>query len=147
MVSAPLPDPAPSDPDRHELRRSGEGVALDELGRIRSVVFLRWTEEVARAHAEAVGVGAARMLAEKAIVVVRRHDLQLLRPAYRDDQLSVTTRVVSAQGLRAVRANRVVRVQTGELIATCLTVWVWINPETGRPQRPPREFMASYGFG
>ena len=147
MAPTSVPEPFVSGPDRHELRRSGEGAALDELGRIRSAVFLRWTEEVARAHAEAVGVGAARMLAEKAIVVVRQHELQLHRPAYPGDLLSVTTRVISARGLRAVRDNRVVRVQTGELIASCRTVWVWINPETGRPQRPPAEFMARYGFG
>ena len=142
-----MPTQIDMNPDRHELQRSGEGALLNELGQIHDVVFLRWTEEVARAHAEAVGVGAARMLAEKAIVVVRQHELQLLRPAYTHDLLSVTTRVVQAQGLRAVRDNRIVRIQTGEVIATCRTVWVWINPQTGRPQRPPAEFMTRYGLG
>jgi acyl-CoA thioesterase FadM len=26
------------------------------------------------------------------------------------------------------------------------TEWVWINPETGRPKRPPEELLAKFGY-
>lgn len=145
---SPPPDPVGHGPrlDRYEIVRTAEEAPLNELGQVHTPMYLRWAEEVARAHADSVGVGAARMLAAGSIVVVRQHDLHVLRPAFPGDRLRVSTHVIEARGVRAVRDNRIVRAGTGELLVTCLTLWVWINPATGRPQRPPPEFMESYGF-
>jgi len=132
--------------DRHVIRRTVGYADLNELGGLSTPVALRWIEEAARAHAEAVGVGAPRMMEERTMVVVRQHALHLHHPARTGDVLEIETRVMEAGGPRAVRQNEVRRALDGRVLLTCRTEWVWIDPQTGRPRRPGRPFVEAYGF-
>ena len=45
------------------LQLTVQSAELDELGHVNNVVYLGWIEQVARAHADAVGAGFAAMAA------------------------------------------------------------------------------------
>ncbi|WP_425147997.1 acyl-CoA thioesterase [Deinococcus sp.] len=135
-----------SDLREYTLRLTVQSAELDELGHVNNVVYLTWIEQVARAHAEAVGAGFNQMVQMGVVAVVRKHSVHYHRPALLGDEVDLHTRVAEGLGLRAVRANRITHAQSGELLADGSTEWVWVNPATGRPKRPPEELLHRFGF-
>ena len=135
-----------SDLREYTLRLTVQSAELDELGHVNNVVYLTWIEQVARAHAEAVGAGFAEMSRVGVVAVVRKHSVHYHRPALLGDSVELHTRIVEGMGLRAVRANRITHAASGELLADGNTEWVWVNPVTGRPKRPPEELLHRFGF-
>ncbi|GGJ61375.1 acyl-CoA thioesterase [Deinococcus aquiradiocola] len=131
---------------RFSLRLTVQSAELDELGHVNNVVYLGWIEQVARAHAESVGAGFAEMSATGVVAVVRKHSLHYHRSALLGDEVEIQTQIETGGGLRAVRQNRIVNATTGELLVDGETEWVWINPQTGRPKRPPQELLSRFGY-
>lgn len=150
-MSQALVTPTPSAAERDRLRsytlqltvRSAE---LDELGHVNNVVYLGWIEQVARAHAEAVGAGFDDMSAMGVVAVVRKHSLHYHRSALLGDEVEIQTAIVEGGGLKAVRQNRIINAINGELLVDGQTEWVWINPQTGRPKRPPEALLSKFGY-
>lgn len=128
------------------LRLIVQSAELDELGHVNNVVYLSWIEQVARAHADAVGAGFPVMSALGVVAVVRKHSLHYHRSALLGDEVEIHTCIVEGGGLKAVRRNRITNALSGELLVDGQTEWVWINPETGRPKRPPEELLAKFGY-
>lgn len=128
------------------VRLTVQSAELDELGHVNNVVYLGWIEQVARAHAEAVGAGFAAMSAMGVVAVVRKHSLHYHRPALLGDDVEIQTRVSEGGGLRAIRSNRVINAVSGELLVDGQTEWVWVNPLTGRPKRPPEALLRKFGY-
>ena len=131
---------------RFTLRLTVQSAELDELGHVNNVVYLGWIEQVARAHAEAVGAGFTEMSAMGVVAVVRKHSLHYHRSALLGDEIEIQTCLTEGGGLRAVRKNRVINALSGDLLVDGETEWVWINPGTGRPKRPPEALLAKFGF-
>ncbi len=143
-----MPDLALPRPDLRafQLRLTVQTAELDELGHVNNVVYLRWIEDVARAHAEAVGAGFAALAELGVVPVVRKHAIHYHRPAMLGDEVEIGTVISGAQGLRALRHNRIVRRQDGALLVDGDTEWVWVDPDSGRPRRPPAELLSRFGF-
>lgn len=118
---------------------------IDELGHVNNVVYLRYVEGVARAHAEGYGLDLAALQALGVVPVVRRHLITYHRPATLGDRLSVSTQVTMMRGARAQRRSEV-RAASGALLADATTDWVWIDPARGRPKAVPETVRAAFGF-
>jgi acyl-CoA thioester hydrolase len=141
------PAATPLHPDRwHELRVGVLPADIDEMDHVNNIVYLRWIEEVARAHAARVGLDTPRLRELGTLPVVRRHDITYHVPALPGDGLLVRTEILSAGGVRATRYNTVRRASDGALLADCTTDWVWIDPLSGRPKRLPAEILRGFGF-
>jgi acyl-CoA thioester hydrolase len=143
--------PTPTAVDNDQLRRFAvrlkvQSAELDELGHVNNVVYLGWIEQVARAHAEAVGAGFSAMSEMGVVAVVRKHSLHYHRPALLGDEIEIQTCISEGGGLRAVRSNRIINAVTGELLVDGQTEWVWVNPQTGRPKRPPEALLQKFGY-
>lgn len=139
--------PLPLHPDRwHELRVDVQPADIDDMGHVNNTVYLRWIEEVARAHALRVGLDTPRLRELGTLPVVRRHDITYHVPAMLGDQLIIRTEIASAGGVRATRRNSVRRAQDGALLADCTTDWVWVDPASGRPKRLPGEILLGFGI-
>ncbi len=128
------------------LQLTVQSAELDELGHVNNVVYLGWTEQVARAHADAVGAGFTAMAALGVVAVVRKHSLHYHHSARLGDEIDIQTSITEGGGLKAIRHNRIVNASTGELLVDGQTEWVWVNPATGRPRRPPQELLRKFGF-
>jgi acyl-CoA thioester hydrolase len=146
VVSAQASPSDAQDLRRFALRLTVQSAELDELGHVNNVVYLGWIEQVARAHADSVGASFAAMSATGVVAVVRKHSLHYHRPALLGDEVEIQTCLTGGGGLRAVRKNRIVNAVSGELLVDGETEWVWVNPTTGRPKRPPPELLARFGF-
>ena len=113
---------------------------IDELGHVNNVVFVRWVQEAAMAHSSSVGWPAEAFLRQGAAFVVRRHDIEYLRPALAGDVIDVETRVIA---VGAATAERTTAIRRGDdLLARAQTRWVYVDLGSGRPTRIPEHMKA-----
>lgn len=118
---------------------------IDEFGHVNNAVYLRYVDEVARAHGARQGLGTREFIAEGALPVVRRHVVDYLHPAVLGDRLRVSTHVQALSGVRGVRENTVRRADDDELLVSVETLWAWLDPVTLRPTRIPAVILRAFG--
>jgi acyl-CoA thioester hydrolase len=117
---------------------------IDALGHANNVVWVRWVNDAAVAHARAVGLGGRRCRELGVVWVVRRHDVEYLAPAFEDEVLDAVTWPESLKGAISMRRT-VIRREDTEL-ARALTTWVLVDQDTGKPRRMLPEILEAYGF-
>ena len=108
---------------------------IDGLGHANNTVYLRWIQDVAVAHSVAVGLDVEAYRALGAVFVVRRHEIDYLRPVLRGDDLLLRTWIDSMFAAKCLRATELYRGE--ELVARASTTWGCIEMATGRPTRIP----------
>lgn len=105
---------------------------LDVQAHVNNVVYVAWVQEVAIAHWRAL---APPDIARAVAWVATRHEIDYLAPAVLDELIEVRTRVGHAEGLRFERLTEVRRLPDHRLLARSRTLWVPVDPVTGRPIR------------
>lgn len=129
----------------HRYRFRVASADIDEIGHANNVVWLRWINDAALAHAEAVGMGPQALLRSLALLwVVRRHDIEYLQPALEGEAIDVVTWPRSLTGVTSVRWTFFMREE--RLLARAETTWALID-RTGRLRRVPPVILDAYGFG
>ncbi len=103
----------------------------DQLGHVNNITYLRWVQEIAIAHWNAL---APAEDIEKLLWVVLRHEIDYKAQAFAGDVLTVRTWVGAAGRLKFERNTEILR--GGKLLAKALTVWCPIDRATGRPTAP-----------
>jgi acyl-CoA thioester hydrolase len=137
---------------------------LDSLGHVNNATYLNYLEQAAIDHAAAGGFSEVALREVGGVFVARRHEIDYLQPANANDLLRVVTWPVDIGAARAIRAYEIARLppqpphqplidgirtpaevdHEGELIAQAQTVWAFVDVETGRPRRMPREIVAEF---
>ena len=131
----------------HRIDIVASSADVDELGHVSNVAFVRWVQEVAKAHSETVGwdVDAYRRLG--AVFVVRRHEIDYLAPAFEGDRITIVTWIESWSAATSIRCTRVVRDSDQRELARAATTWALVSVESGRPRRIPREIVDAFVGG
>ena len=107
---------------------------IDALNHVNNTVYLRWVQDVAAAH----WFAAAPPEDQAGLVwMVVRHEIDYLSPAGPGDELILRTWIGAAAGLRFDRHTEILRASDRKVLAKARTVWVPIDPATGRPKRVP----------
>ena len=115
---------------------------IDGLGHVNNVVYLRWMQAAAGAHWEA----AARPEQRTAVDwVVIRHEIDYKAPAFAGERLVVRTRVGEATAATWERLSEVRRVEDDRLLVQCRSVYVALDPGSGRPRRVDDALRAPFG--
>ncbi len=118
---------------------------IDELGHVNNTVYLRYAEDVARTHSDALGL-TLKVYKELGVVpVVRRHTITYFQSAVLGDEVTVSTCVEAFKGARAGRTTKLER-QGEILLAEVETEWVWITVDRGRPTRVPHKVLEAFGL-
>lgn len=102
---------------------------IDELGHVNNVVYLRWVQDAAVAHWNARAAEADR---ESLFWVVRRHEIDYVRPAFLDTDVLARTWVGTASRREFERHTELVRAD-GRVLVRARTVWVPVDRDTLRP--------------
>lgn len=118
---------------------------IDELGHANNIAYLRWVQDVALAHSSAVGFDVEAYRRINAIFVVRRHEIDYLRPVLRGDRLELRTWIDSAVAAKCKRLTEI-RKQDGTVSARALTTWGCVDLSTGRPIRIPEVIRIAFGM-
>lgn len=112
--------------------------AVDENGHVNNVQYVQWMQDAAVAHSERAG--CTRLTREAgATWVARSHTIEYLRPAFRDERITVLTWVTNWRKVRSLRRYRFVRESDGAVLARGETDWVFVDAATGRPRNIPDE--------
>ena len=112
---------------------------FDQLGHVNNVAFVRYVQDAAVAHWTAV---APADLQAAFVWVVRRHELEYLRPGLPGDALVARTWVGEPSGATWERFTEVARAD-GPVLVTARTVWVLLDAATGRPRRVDPRMVAA----
>lgn len=111
---------------------------IDMLGHANNIAYLRWVQDVAVAHSAAVGLDMEGYSQLGAVFVVRRHEIDYLRPVLRGEKLELRTWIDSAFAAKCKRATEIVRPGSAEVVvARAMTTWGFVELATGRPTRIP----------
>lgn len=128
-------------PEIFELAVTVQPADIDRQNHVNNTVYVRWIQEVATAHWEARAPADAR---DAIGWVVLRHEIDYKSPAGLGDELVLRTWVGKATRATFERFVEVVRKNDLQLLAQARTLWVPINPETGKPTRVPPEVRARF---
>jgi acyl-CoA thioester hydrolase len=105
---------------------------IDANGHANNVVYLRWVQDAAVAHWNAVVEPEA---AANLSWVAVRHEIDYKKPAYAGEALLARTWLGEITAATTERFCEVVRRSDGELLAKSRTIWCAIDAATGRPRR------------
>jgi acyl-CoA thioester hydrolase len=119
---------------------------IDSLGHVNNISYVRWIQDVAVAHSSAVGLDFEAYGRMGGIFVVRRHEIDYLRPVLRGETVEVCTWIGSVMAAKCIRHTEL-RGESGErpLVAKAETVWGFVDVTTGRPTRIPDPVKAAFG--
>jgi acyl-CoA thioester hydrolase len=105
---------------------------IDELGHVNNVVYLRYVQEAATAHWNAL---VDKELNKQVLWVVLRHEIDYLSPAFEGDELTAITWVGHTQGVKSERHVEIVNARTNKPVIRAQTTWCMLDAGTGKPKR------------
>lgn len=121
----------------------GEG-DIDELGHASNISYLRWIQDVAVAHSEAVGLDYDGYRALGAVFVVRRQEIDYLRPLLRGARMVLRTYIAEVMAAKCIRATEITN-EAGVVCARARTTWGYVDIATGRPTRIADSVRLAFG--
>src|SRR6266436_5775352 len=126
-----------------EIRVSVIPGDIDAQNHVNNTVYLRWVQEVATAHWQAIASSEAQ---EGIGWVVLRHEIDYKTPACLGDDLVLRTWVCKASRLTFERFTEIRRSSDGQLLSKARTLWCPINAQTSRPARVSGEVRAQFSI-
>jgi acyl-CoA thioester hydrolase len=120
--------------------------AIDAYQHVNNSEYLRWVEQISWAHSEALGLSLERYQALDRAMVVHRHELDYLAPAFAGDALQLATWIVACDGrFSLTRRFQLKRVADGKTLLNARTRFACVALTSGRPKRLPEEYQRIYG--
>lgn len=117
---------------------------IDGLQHVNNVVYLKWMIQAAVAHSESLGFDFEGFKKHGGVFVVRRHEIDYLRPAFLGEKLLMITWSEPMESSRALRIYHLIREADEKKILEAKTFWAFVNPDTGRPTPIPDALRTAY---
>jgi len=114
---------------------------IDPQGHVNNVAFVRYVQDAAVAHWRAVAPADVRAAVAW---VVRRHEIDYLKPGLPGDELRLRTWVGEPSGATWERFTEVARAADGQVLVKARTVWVLLDAATLRPRRVDARLTDSF---
>lgn len=118
---------------------------IDVLGHVNNSTYQQYLERAAIAHSESLGLTLERYRTLGGVFVMRRIEIEYLRPAATGDILDVTTWVAELRGACAIRYYEIRKPGERELLLTAEALWVWVDAQTLRPRSIPDILQETLG--
>jgi acyl-CoA thioester hydrolase len=116
---------------------------IDELQHANNVAYVRWLQDVALAHSSAVGLDFEAYKRIGGVFVVRRQEVDYLRPVVRGARLEVRTWIENAMAAKCTRMTEIAA-EDGTVVCRAKTTWGFIDLASARPARIPQEIRAAF---
>ena len=118
-----------------------EPADIDQLGHVNNVIYLRWVQEAATAHWNAVASAADQA---KLRWIVLRHEIDYKQAAFLGDGIIARTWLGATTRIRFERHTELLRARDRNLLAKARTVWCPIHAHAGRPVAVGPEVRAHF---
>lgn len=105
---------------------------IDRNRHVNNVAFVKLVQDAAVTHWRAVAPADVQAAVGW---VVRRHEIDYLRPAFEGDELIISTWVGTPTAATWERFTEIRRPADGQTVVTARTVWVLVDATSGRPRR------------
>lgn len=109
---------------------------IDQNDHVNNVVYLKWVQDAAIAHWNAVSTDQMK---EENVWVISRHEIDYLNSCFLNDEIIAKTWVGQTEGVRSVRHVGIHNKTTGKIAAKIATTWILLEPKTIRPKRISEE--------
>lgn len=127
-----------------DIRVSAE--TIDAYQHVNNSAYLGWVEQISWAHSEALGLSIERYRELDRAMVVHRHELDYLAPAFVEDELTLATWIVECDGrFSLTRRFQLQRKRDAKTLLNARTRFACVALSNGRPKRLPDEYQAIYG--
>lgn len=119
---------------------------IDGLDHTNNTVYVKWCEQVAWAHSNALGLDLDSYRRLDRAMAITRAEYDYLQASRAGDDIAVGTWIVSWDArLTMQRRFQVIRVEDGVTLLRGGMQFACIELSSGRPRRLPQEFVAGYG--
>lgn len=117
---------------------------VDENCHVSNIAYVRWIQDAARAHSEAIGWTKERYQATGCFFLIKRHEVDYQRSAVGGDAVRIITWVAEFRPASATRVTRILRARDDTELVVARTHWVFVTIDGTRPTRIPRELVAGF---
>jgi acyl-CoA thioester hydrolase len=117
---------------------------MDAIGHVNNAVYQSYLEQAAIEHSEHLGLTLERYRELGGVFVLRRVEIEYLRPAIAGDRLEITTWIAQLRGSRAIRHYEIRKQGDDNLIVTAHATWVWLERKSMRPKPIPDSLQTSF---
>ncbi|HLO84453.1 MAG TPA: thioesterase family protein [Nostocaceae cyanobacterium] len=117
---------------------------MDALGHVNNAVYQNYLEQAAIEHSEHLGLTFDIYRELGGVFVMRRVEIDYLRPAVAGDTLEVTTWLKEIRGTRALRRYEIRKHQQEDVLVTAEALWVWVETKTMRPRPIPNLMLDKF---
>jgi len=117
---------------------------MDALGHVNNAVYQHYLEQAAVEHSEHLGFNQERYQKLGGIFVMRRIEIDYLRPAVAGDTLEISTWLQKMRGPRAIRRYEIRKQGDDQLLVTAEALWVWVDTSAMRPKAIPRQLLEAF---
>jgi acyl-CoA thioester hydrolase len=132
-------------PHPHLLTLSVDAADIDAYNHVNNAVYITWCDRTAWDHSAKLGLPLERCLQLDRGMAVVKTTIAYLRPALRDDSLTIATWLLPSESrLRVGRRFQIVRPADEATLARAEIEYACIELSSGRPTRWPTEFKESY---
>lgn len=119
---------------------------IDGLDHTNNTVYVKWCEQVAWAHSDALGLDLDTYRRLDRAMAITRAEYDYLQASWAGDPIAVGTWIVSWDArLTMQRRFQVIRVSDGITLLRGCMHFACIELSSGRPRRLPQEFVDGYG--
>ncbi len=117
---------------------------MDALGHVNNAVYQNYLEQAAIEHSEHLGLTLDLYRELAGVFVMRRVEIDYLRPAVAGDTLEITTWLQEMRGTRAIRRYEIRKQNQDDLLVTAEALWVWVEAKTMRPRPIPSVLLDTF---
>ncbi|MBD0361840.1 MAG: acyl-CoA thioesterase [Coleofasciculus sp. C3-bin4] len=117
---------------------------MDALGHVNNAVYQHYLEQAAVEHSEHLGFNQERYQELGGVFVMRRIEIDYLRPAVAGDTLEISTWLQKMRGPRAIRRYEIRKQGDDQLLVTAEALWVWVDTSAMRPKAIPRQLLEAF---
>lgn len=119
---------------------------IDGLRHTNNAVYVNWCGEIAWEHTQSLGLGLAEYEALDRAMAVREARYEYLQATRLAQGLAIATWITRwDKRLTMERRFQIRDVASGDTVLRASMVFVCIEISTGKPRRPPPEFIEGYG--
>jgi len=111
---------------------------IDGQNHVNNVVYLKWINAISVKHWSNL---ASKTVKEKYSWVAKRHEIDYLKPALLQDEITVKTWIGEYHGATSIRFVEIYA--NNNLLAKSKTIWVLLNSKTKRVTRINNEILAT----
>ncbi len=116
----------------------------DAYGHVNHVNYVRYMQEVAFDASAAAGYSMDWYNENGRYWLIRETDINYLQPLVYGDTVVIKTWVADFHRVRSRRAYEFRKADNGEIVATAMTDWVYLDTEAERPVSVPSEMQTAF---